>query len=205
LTEASIEEVLSGPDYFRCEKTHTRMKKEECVRRQRGVKRRLGHDHTWRDVPVECQGCEQGEKIRRQMADDGGQKTEDRGQRTEDRGQTTEEGEMKKKGSPKVCIEPGCEETDIKARGRCRRHYNAWYSKEQRKAGGKSLEERGIGWGKKLPGAAPEDTLPSVVRLNFEEYPDVLEALEDLAKDELRPLDMQVIYLVRKALHLGNE
>ena len=74
LTEASIEEVLSGPDYFRCEKTHTRMKKEECIRRQGGVKRRLGHGATWQDIPVECVDCEQGEKIR-------GQRTEGRQRR----------------------------------------------------------------------------------------------------------------------------
>ena len=103
---------------------------------------------------------------------------------------------MKKKGSPKVCIEPGCEETEIKARGRCSRHYNNWYSREQRKAGGKTLIDRGIGYSKKVPGAA------NMMTLNFEEYPDMLEALEDLAKDELRPRDMQAMYLIKQQLVL---
>ena len=26
-------DILSGPDYFTCERTHTRMKKEICVKR----------------------------------------------------------------------------------------------------------------------------------------------------------------------------
>ena len=177
-----VEAILSGPDYFRCEKTHTRMKKEECIRRQGGVKRRLEHGATWQDIPVECEGCQQGEKIR--------------GQRAEDRGQTAEEGEMKKKGSPKVCIEPGCEETHIKARGRCSRHYNNWYSREQRKAGGKTLIDRGIGYSKKVPGAA------NMVTLNFEEYPDVLMELKEKAQEEFRSIELQSLFLIKKAL--GN-
>ena len=97
------------------------------------------------------------------------------------------------------CIEPGCDSTDIKARGMCKKHYNVWYARERKKSAG-------IPFKKKPPDAAPaivkriELGGASSLTLDFGEFPEIYTELEMRAKDEMRPVDMQVMFLLKKAI-----
>jgi hypothetical protein len=53
--------ILTGPDYFTCQRTHTRMKKAECIRRQTKGVRLEGS--LKKEVPPECTDCAQGKVI----------------------------------------------------------------------------------------------------------------------------------------------
>lgn len=166
----AIQAILSGPDYFTCERTHTRLKKTDCVRRQtKGIKiSNIGNSY---EIPLECEGCRQGENIREEMKEMDAEK--------------------------KTCSVKGCNETKFKARGMCKKHYDRWYMQEKAKHSGKKLGERGIDGRKgRKPLAAGEHT----VLLNFEDHPELLQKLNTLAHDELRPVTMQIMYLVRKGL-----
>lgn len=62
VTQAEIQNILAGPDYFTCEKMHTRMNKADCIVRQtRGIK--ISAIGNCREVPPECEDCEQGKEI----------------------------------------------------------------------------------------------------------------------------------------------
>jgi len=97
----------------------------------------------------------------------------------------------------KQCIIEGCTKTKLKARGMCKKHYDRWwYKKEKASHGGKKLSERGVD-GRK--GTTPSQTIKECnIQLNFTEYPELLERLHAQARDEFRPLDMQIMYLLKK-------
>jgi len=60
------EQILSGPDYFMCERTHTRMKKEICIKRQTSGLRIFGGSWKYaREIPSECVNCEQGRNLKK--------------------------------------------------------------------------------------------------------------------------------------------
>jgi len=62
-----VSETLSGPDYFTCERTHTRMKKEICIKRQTVGLRNFGGSWKYaREIPPECVNCKQGLDIRKE-------------------------------------------------------------------------------------------------------------------------------------------
>ena len=62
VSKSMIQSILAGPDYFTCEKMHTRMKKADCiVRRTRGLK--LSAIGNCYEVPPECEDCKQGKEI----------------------------------------------------------------------------------------------------------------------------------------------
>jgi hypothetical protein len=66
---SAVEDILNGPDYFECERMHVRMKKENCVRRQ-------GHKGLYaigESRHLECQNCEQGERIKAEVGSSGPQ------------------------------------------------------------------------------------------------------------------------------------
>jgi hypothetical protein len=63
--------IMAGPEYFTCQRTHTRMKKAECIRRQTKGVRLEGS--LKKEVPPECKECAQGAEI---MAGEKGSKGE---------------------------------------------------------------------------------------------------------------------------------
>ena len=98
-----IDEILAGPDFFTCARTHTRMRKTACLKRQRGAATGSGIK-SHRELPPECRGCEQGLKIKRELAEPG------QGSQPELE-REIEEVEMKATGKGRrMCTVPGCEE-----------------------------------------------------------------------------------------------
>jgi hypothetical protein len=51
---------------------------------------------------------------------------------------------------------------------------------------------------------APQEKRGKPVVLNFDEYPDLLKQLNAQAQDEFRPLDMQIMYQLKKGLSDGE-
>jgi len=98
-----IDEILAGPDFFTCARTHTRMRKTACVQRQRGAATGSGIT-SHREIPPECRGCEQGEELKRELAGAG------QGSQPE-LVREIEEVKMKATGKGRrMCTVPGCEE-----------------------------------------------------------------------------------------------
>jgi len=209
-----IQAILNGPEYMRCERTHTKMKKEECIKRRKGVKRVYGHqpgDGTryYHDIPPECRGCEQGEEIGRGLSQINADNIKDRASprrysaraaRRRKEEVKEMEGEKNSQKTVQTCDE--CESTDIKARGKCALHYNRWYMRQKSKAGGKTLREQGVELGAALPEEI--EAQRKMIMLDFAEYADMLEELETLAKEELRPVEMQAMFLIKKGLEDGE-
>ena len=110
LTADKIQAILAGPDYFTCERMHARIKKADCVERQKGIWV-PGMPRWWKETPPECQGCEQGKDITQ------GAESATVLWRAQSE---TKEGEMKK-----TCKEPGCDKPVV-SREMCRKHYDRW-------------------------------------------------------------------------------
>ena len=217
ITADKIQAILAGPDYFTCERAHTRMKKAECIKRQQGIWV-PGNPRWYKEIPPECQGCEQGRRI---LADAGGdQKSETRGQK---------EGEMEEK----ICKEPGCDRPAI-CREMCRQHYDKWrnqktdYGRKRESNRDKICSEDGCNRPAKVKGMCkacymkkrrkdhpPQKTevggQRSEVReqreivLHFEEYPDLLVQLKAQAQEEFRSVELQSLFLLKKGLEENEQ
>lgn len=150
VSQNDIEAILNGPEYFTCERGHARMKKAACIERQKGVRKAAGGYGYYQLVPPECEECEQGEKIRRQTADDGRQ--------------IAEEKDMEEK----VCKECGEEPVVAKGLGRnCYMKKRREDIKKRWKTTGKhDVKKRAEKEAK--PGSGGEEVPPGVV-LNVEE------------------------------------
>ena len=120
----------------------------------------------------------------------------------------------------KICDEDNCDEP-VKARGKCVKHYNEWYSRE-RKESGLKLGERGMGRGGPIwDHPAPRDeadggkpaTLPAdkqvkeeeaqsrvLYKLDFKNCPEMLVEVREKAKDEFRSVNAQILYLIKEGL-----
>jgi hypothetical protein len=180
-------------EYFFCERCKATIRKSACVERQtKGIITcDMGYNHRQYEIPYECEDCEQGRSIMK---------------------------EVKKE----ACIVEGCTETKIKARGMCARHYNIWYNRNARYAGIKfrkdgapkdvimpPLKGRSVKHEKKEKPDAPvaenllvlstDERSKKMLLLNFEEYPELYGDLKELAADEMRPLDLQVLYLLKRS------
>lgn len=215
LNQEEIQAMLSGPDYFTCERTHTRMKKEDCVIRQtKGLKRLGAPSRNFYDIPPECWGCEQGKKIiaESKVAD------------------SKKENNMEEK----ICKIEGCDRP-VDSRGLCSRHYQEWlYNKDRQLEPGekvcsvpgcnKRVKSKGLcgkhydqNWHKNKK--REKVHVPSVkvskkeevthskgrtITLQFDDYPDILSELEDLAREEFRPVDLQIMFIIKKGLANEN-
>jgi len=127
--QGEIAEILSGPDYFRCERNHTRMRKIACLERQEeGIPVGIGYK---REMPSECADCPQGREIKAEL---------------QKKDQSTEDSVMRKTG---ICSE--CKkEKEIAARGMCKICYDTWRRKELSKHRSYSLATMGVNYGEEV-------------------------------------------------------
>jgi len=180
-----VNEILSGPDYFTCERTHTRMKKEICIKRQSKI-RIPGGSWKYGEIPAECRDCPQGKKIKELG-------------RPAVRDEAS--GELKEMDAEKkTCTRPGCDEP-VKAKGLCTGHYNEEYNRQ--------LREKEKGLREKIeiePSKAAEEEAPAtkeghaIIMVDFADFPGLLEQLEKRARADFRPIEHQVLYLVKRGL-----
>lgn len=171
-------------EYFYCEREHCIMRKTACLQYQKeseqvaiswGNQHFFGGKSTLACERSNCWDCEQGERIKKEVL-----------------GVSIE----------KQCSVEGCTETKLKARGMCKRHYNHWYNKERAKTG-KKLSERGIDGRKARKIVVPENQDSKII-VDFENYPELLDKINEAARDDMRPVEMQVLYFLRKGLINGT-
>jgi len=123
------EQLLAGPDYFTCERMHTRMQKIRCLDRQeKGIPVEMGYK---REIPSECADCPQGREIKAEL---------------QKKDQSTEDSMQRKTG---ICSE--CKkEKEIAARGMCKICYDTWRRKELTKHRSYSLATMGVNYGEEV-------------------------------------------------------
>lgn len=200
--QGEIAEILSGPDYFRCERNHTRMRKIACLERQEeGIPVGIGYK---REMPSECADCPQGREIKAGL---GG------------KDQSTEDSMKRKIG---ICSE--CKkEKEIAARGMCKKCYDTWRRKELAKHRSYSLAIMGVNYGEEISVAeesedtiGAEDSIDMIesagsvesttagetwIIVDFEHLPELFDSLRQRAAQELRTPEQQALYFIREALH----
>jgi CDGSH-type Zn-finger protein len=75
-------------------------------------------------------------------------------------------------------------------------------SKKKSKRGTEpTAEKEACSSSSKMPEKAED--LDSVIAINFGEHSSILEAVKGMAKEELRPVELQIIYLLRRGLEVG--
>jgi len=187
-----VSEILSGPDYFTCERTHTRMKKEICVKRQTSGIRILGGHWKHAQTPSECMDCEQGMNIKAELSD-----------------LQEKEIEMSDAEATIICDEPGCTD-EATVKGKCKPHYKKAYMKEYWKTYKKPNKQAAKGPQKPgkldVPVEKPHETEEghSIIMVDFADFPEILEQLEQQARTDIRSIENQVLYLVKRGLGEGN-
>ena len=154
--DQSIEKILNGPDYFKCDRYNTRMKKTVCVEKQAGPQ--VGFEIDYADTM--CRDCAQGIEIkgevqgldikqirreRRAFAYKQVKKAQGLGRKAQGKMDsrfhgndedehvrpaviTTEGKEGEGMAEKEKCIVEGCENGRV-SRGLCNKHYLKWLNK----------------------------------------------------------------------------
>ncbi|MDY7035544.1 MAG: hypothetical protein SV375_05195 [Thermodesulfobacteriota bacterium] len=199
----NADEILGGPDYFRCERFNTRLKKINCVRRQDGDHEIYSPYATTSEIYMSldvCLDCEQGKEIRRQV---------------------DKKEELMENEKTKICKECSKEkplsEFHASRNGKDGRHAKCKicrhedYIKDREmiksaKAGKIATQEPGLatrphGEDRDQGGDIDQDIEikgQMTVSLNFEGHEWIYHSLRDYAVDNLRTIEAQAIYMIRE-------
>ncbi len=191
----SLDEILNGPDAFRCERFGTRMLRKRCVERQKEQNGIYSNAPRW----PECQDCPQGKRILDESL--------------------AHKGKEQKAMTRQLCKVEGCEYV-AKARGFCGKHYDAWragrldgfgpfipLTKETEADPGSSSSaeegtkpkdvvsdpEQGLSHERQQdvgrpesPAVLGENSARDILHLDLKEYPDVVEKLNKTAVKQVR-------------------
>jgi hypothetical protein len=184
-----IDDILNSPEYFHCSKASCKLRLQVCLDRQnenvnKGFRKPFPH-------PI-CLGCKQGEynltisKERAGKMAPENQSTED----TKPKVRICETCNEKKTISPNVPYCPSCmaKRSNAKRKVAKKTPYTA--------KTGKKAQHRGNGKG----GNGRPDT--SVV-VDFSIHMSILKTIETMAEEEVRPLESQIIYILK--MHIQNK
>ena len=189
-----IDEILKGPDFFKCEYFNTTMLKQRCVERQEKFKDLPGVNplnpgtqylNETKLSLEKCVNCEQGEEIRVELMPGADNKHD--GENT----RICEECGENKTITPKHAVCSSClgKRAWSKQNGARRTKKKALKSiKNKKETNDKDKAE------KSLPHSDTSLTI------EFKEYVSILEDVKKLATEELRPVDLQIIYMLKKQL-----
>ena len=104
----------------------------------------------------------------------------------------------------KTCTKPGCEEP-VKARGLCARHYNLEYNRQLRE------KKKGVREKIQIPASKPAvEEIPvseeghSIIIVDFADFPELLEQVEERARTDIRTVEHEVLYLVKCGITTGE-
>jgi hypothetical protein len=220
---SDVDQILEGPDYFYCERGHCKLRIDICIGRQKANKERRPFQPRAYEI---CENCKQGAENWRTKGLDKKLKAKPRrgkGERNEDcelyadclskaakkdwktincQSCPQYEGEKvvaEKEKNTRICEE--CKEkatispkhplcaSCLAVKSNAKRAANKAKEKEKKNAA------QGKGKGEK---SQPRGDLELVV--NFGKHGDVLKQIEALAEDELRPINMQVVYMLKRFL-----
>jgi len=220
------EEILKGSEYFYCEKLHCRLKIDVCLQRQQANLRR----RRFEPIPfLNCQNCGQGaENLHFQK--NGGNMSQERPSRgngkrnisCEKYGKCLDIAAKKdyktfncekcpfftdQKQTPKpakientrVCERCNERPTMQASSPYCSRCLTDMKRAKQKAADTQKKKDKGHS---KPKTGIPQKTAATAVTIDFGKYISVLKEVEKLADKEMRPLGMQVAYILQK--HLEN-
>lgn len=218
------EEILQGPEYFYCEKTHCRLKVDVCLQRQQAnLKRRK-----FEPIPfLNCQNCSQGaENLRFQKG--GGNMSQERPSRgngkrnisCEKYGKCLDIAAKKdwktfncekcpfftdQKQTPKppkienkrVCERCGERPTMQPSSPYCSRCLTDMKRAKQNADSAPKKKNESTDKPKTIMASKPADT---AVTIDFGKYISILKEIEELADKKMRSLDMQIVYMLKNQL-----
>ena len=193
-----IDEILKGQDYFYCQKLSCRFRVSVCLKRQ-AENKNVGENKI---APFrECLTCEQGPKIYKTMG--GGNMIESSNAvETKKGNQSQKDGEKpvrfcecgKKTLSPNCPYCPSC----MSKKSRTNK-----VEKENKEAS-PSEDLRGVKLDIKSPLIAPKTPvqirLGNDILIDFSSHDDILRGIEKLAEEEVRPVGLQIIYILKNYL-----
>lgn len=217
------EEALKGPGYFYCEKTHCRLKIDVCLKRQMAnLKRRR-----FEPIPfLSCQQCPQGVENFRFLKNGGDMSqerpTEGNGKKNidcekyqncldiaakndwkafnceqcpsfADQKQVSPIGD--KTEDTRICERCGERPTIQPNAPYCSLCLTDMKRAKQKAAGAQKKKNEGVSKPKTEKAQKTPDT---AVKIDFGKYVSVLDEIEKLADKEMRPLGMQVAYILQK-------
>lgn len=220
-------DILEDPNYFECEKTHCKLKLAICIGRQKANQQRKKFEPT--PYP-ECEKCGQGKKnmgLASCQIESGsprrghGERNEkcsryddclsyvaSRGWKTfncesceEDKNERGEMIEPQKRENDRICEECKSRPTiqpNSKLCSRClakrakRKKMTPIAVRDATKGQGEALDkDRG-----EISSPGGDVTLI----ISFERYPTILERVKSFAEEDMRPINLQVIYMLKKYL-----
>ena len=185
-----IGEILKGSEYFYCEKLHCRLKIDICLQRQQ-----INLDrHINKSIPFwHCQDCEQGKENKR-LKEGGVSMSQERPTESKDKTQKPETDQKK------LCEKCGERPTLNKYSKYCSPCLNAfrWANKKGPDAP-KVSKSKKAKVGKAKPEKAPK-TATTAFTIDFGKHISILDEIEKIADEEMRPVDMQIIYILKKYL-----
>ena len=226
----SHDEILQGPGYFRCEKYNTRMLKIDCVKRQSRDSAALKPftDNSSIKMALEaCEDCEQGRKIKEEIMADKPKPRRGTGERNLEcefykncldiavrrNWKTWKCNEcprydgtkaVVKPENTRVCEECGENKTITPKHALCA----ACLGKKGRTKKKPARNRKKAPVKHKKKNETPhkpqaERPLPcgdTALRIDFGRHVSVLRAVERLADEEMRPVDLQVVFLLKTSL-----
>ena len=194
-----IEAILEGPEYFTCERTHTRMRKQQCIIRQMQGVPLHGYKLI---IPPECVDCTQGREI---MAQENREKKmcERCGLKPAHATSTMCldcHRETKDDRKP-LCSDCGQRPATIK--GLCEKCYKKrWYKNSKGQRNRAAMKK-----GYNPPPGPPRETdrvgardLSYLLEMDFSEYSQVLDRVKQRAKEECRTPAQQALWIIKRHL-----
>jgi hypothetical protein len=173
-----IEIILQSPEYFYCEKTKCTLKVEIC--RQRQIKNRKTPAFLFTPFPI-CGKCEQGAKNMEEKTE----KTIPKEQRL------CEDCKQKPVISAGSALCASC-------LGR-KAHKN-----KPEKESPQHTEKRPPTPPKPKPKEEPQEYHISSLTIDFEKYVTILQEIRKIAEEEMRPVNLQIIYILRHYLEANR-
>ena len=179
--------ILSGPDHFFCEKFHTTLSKEACLKRQQRASREKEKNPN-SDISISlsnCLQCPQGKEVA-----------------------MSETAPVEKKDLP-LCLDCGVNPADGIGGKRCRScqgRRGAEAANKKRAASKEAEKKPRTGEpprtieSKAEVKATPPGSQNRRITIDFEQYPDLYEEFKALALESYRPLEYQLLALVGEAV-----
>lgn len=183
--EDEILDILNSPEFFNCERTRCRLRIAVCIKRQEAF-----------SFPV-CEGCSQGAK-NRTMPQPGGDMSGNPKPEERVGVRLCEDCQEKPTMSPGCPYCPSC----MSRRAQKARKLQGSSPKTPRREAQKGLNKANLASRDKcLPQPRESFTeADTALTVEFGKYPHVLREVERLAEEEMRPVDLQVIYMLKTCL-----
>lgn len=175
-------ELLNKLEYFTCERFHCRLRIEICVGRQKANKQPR---KPLNPIPFEgCEDCDQGEKIMQQL--------------------------KAANENIRICETEACENKTITPKhrlcGSClAQKANAAKAAKKQNPVKSNRKANSKGKGKAEKSILVPISKPIPIQIDFGKHTPVLDEIRGLAEEEMRPLEWQILYMLKTHLKVIKE